>query len=492
MDQTNQDPKWIVLKRVVDSEAKFLQEGPYTLEKVLELIQVGEITYSDFIWTDGWSKWERIGDRPEFELKKREETVLPPSNSKFEFPSAEEMLKEILVQSRVDWKEILGQGEEEEEEFELQIDRDERSTERKSSDYENSKSASKNTTSFSEDPTAETGTVATGFMSGRTFRLWALAMVVVLIFGLSMGLLFHKKLRESFLSWYQTVQERGAKEDLQEEDLQEESFKVEERVRPTAQPKEAHAPLVPATLMTVKQIKTRQGRHFLVLRTDAFNGEEIRLIFQAATGKVLKYKSFYGEFRVKSNGGGFVEIDLSPYGLGDGEYVVEARTQRVKDRRTLFVGNRRDGNFDQLLSDFRKEISFYQQQEKTELYGLIRQLETRSVELALNARNYRREKSRAWTDFYLRWRGSSKRIHHENFNLTRKSRYKNYAFPQKWIELRQLRERLLELASKFHATATRIYPEQGADLLKIGEEIRKLVVDVRLGKNHIAHLSGWR
>lgn len=55
------DDSWIVLqKKVRGTKVSYEQKGPYLTERVKELLQLGEIQYSDFIWREGQKEWRRI------------------------------------------------------------------------------------------------------------------------------------------------------------------------------------------------------------------------------------------------------------------------------------------------------------------------------------------------------------------------------------------------------------------------------------------------
>lgn len=55
------DDSWIVLqKKSQGAKVSYEQKGPYLSERVKELLQLGEIQYSDFIWREGQKEWRRI------------------------------------------------------------------------------------------------------------------------------------------------------------------------------------------------------------------------------------------------------------------------------------------------------------------------------------------------------------------------------------------------------------------------------------------------
>ncbi len=59
---------WVLLKKTkADGPAKYLQEGPYSTEEVLNQIYSGVVQYSDYAWKKGFDKWVRIGFVPDFD-----------------------------------------------------------------------------------------------------------------------------------------------------------------------------------------------------------------------------------------------------------------------------------------------------------------------------------------------------------------------------------------------------------------------------------------
>lgn len=59
---------WILLRNIeVDGKHKFEQMGPYSIEQVLELVDKGKATFSDYVWRTGFDNWVSLGKVDKFE-----------------------------------------------------------------------------------------------------------------------------------------------------------------------------------------------------------------------------------------------------------------------------------------------------------------------------------------------------------------------------------------------------------------------------------------
>ncbi len=66
--QDKQTPDWVLLKKVkTEKSSEFKQIGPFTVAQVIELIDQGEVRFSDFAWKKGYPTWAKISEVKEFE-----------------------------------------------------------------------------------------------------------------------------------------------------------------------------------------------------------------------------------------------------------------------------------------------------------------------------------------------------------------------------------------------------------------------------------------
>lgn len=87
---------WVVLKEVQeDGKPKFLQDGPFSTDEVLEKVQSGELRYSDHCWREGFSSWRLIREEPLLQaaaaVSSSFEEFSPPTQAAVELPRLEDI-----------------------------------------------------------------------------------------------------------------------------------------------------------------------------------------------------------------------------------------------------------------------------------------------------------------------------------------------------------------------------------------------------------------
>ena len=88
--QNSLEEEWVLL---IGQDDGFLQKGPFKLSEVKQLIQKGELKYSDFIWKEGMSEWTLVS-----EMFGRREQDKNPEESR-EAPAGEEASEEELLKN---------------------------------------------------------------------------------------------------------------------------------------------------------------------------------------------------------------------------------------------------------------------------------------------------------------------------------------------------------------------------------------------------------
>lgn len=63
-----EEADWILLRALeVDGKQKYEQMGPFNIEQVLELVDKGKITFSDYVWRTGFEQWVPLGKVDQFD-----------------------------------------------------------------------------------------------------------------------------------------------------------------------------------------------------------------------------------------------------------------------------------------------------------------------------------------------------------------------------------------------------------------------------------------
>lgn len=80
------DRPWVCLQRKSETGFEFGTSGPFSTEDIRLSLQEGVISYSDYVWRDGFGEWKRIGALEDFnrrlaEVRERRERRQPEKNT---------------------------------------------------------------------------------------------------------------------------------------------------------------------------------------------------------------------------------------------------------------------------------------------------------------------------------------------------------------------------------------------------------------------------
>jgi hypothetical protein len=71
-ESLNTEKVWVVLKHVRLPEGiKTKQDGPFNIDEVKTKLRKGDLSFDDYIWTDGMADWYRLGHLEDFSLVER-------------------------------------------------------------------------------------------------------------------------------------------------------------------------------------------------------------------------------------------------------------------------------------------------------------------------------------------------------------------------------------------------------------------------------------
>jgi hypothetical protein len=102
---SDSDQEWIVLIRFEESEGlRFKQEGPYTTAAVRELLRNGKMKPSDHVWQKGFSSWVPVCRRDEFSasLWNLQDESVPLLKEVVETPAPEIPRRPVLPEPDID------------------------------------------------------------------------------------------------------------------------------------------------------------------------------------------------------------------------------------------------------------------------------------------------------------------------------------------------------------------------------------------------------
>lgn len=91
--QTLKERPWVCLQRKHEASFEFVTQGPFSEEELKRAILAGKLSYSDYVWRDGFKEWRRIGSLPEFN---RRVTQPPPKIPPLPDLPGEEVVKNVV------------------------------------------------------------------------------------------------------------------------------------------------------------------------------------------------------------------------------------------------------------------------------------------------------------------------------------------------------------------------------------------------------------
>jgi hypothetical protein len=102
------DRPWVCLQRKSETGFEFGTSGPFSTQDVNLMIQEGLISYSDYVWRDGFGEWRRIGSLEDFnrrlsearERKDRRGATGPDAMPPLPEIPAQELIKNVVEMKR--------------------------------------------------------------------------------------------------------------------------------------------------------------------------------------------------------------------------------------------------------------------------------------------------------------------------------------------------------------------------------------------------------
>jgi len=506
--------EWIVLVKIRNQgESKFVQQGPFSTDEIKNNIQSGQYRYNDFVWKKGFEKWERIGDLADFSFKGETQILSLASLAQLKFPEDSEDAPSIKIQKRknVPQPEKRSQAL---DEFTKTAIATQKTTKKiifekthgltgaiksQSVNYKPQINNQENSDSIEFD-TAKTRTIIQRSTKKKRRQLNK-AIQSGLLFVIGGGLII--------------ILQGIVKNDTAEmpaEKPQELSSRAPSGAPPQRRPevkKEIVKISTTETQVTLpakeetkiamplpRPIVVRKGKAFVKFKTIDINGknpkivlssnaaedEPIRVKIKGATGELLGLPSFSWENNIRRKRGPEPEILLKGLGMSPGFYFMTAElAEATAETGKIFIGSKKD--FSRKIEEHRKLISFRQQQEKKQLFRLLSDLTSQADVLFLRYKSS--SNLSEFAQFLNGWRSKVQRISSDEFRSFGQRTRNNYAFPETWQEVKDMKERLLAEAKKLESSFDSSRKAAADVSMTVITEIQKLL-------QKIAELSGWK
>lgn len=90
---------WVLLVKKAPNKKGYIQKGPFSTEQIREMLQAGDILYTDHIWKKGMSEWKKVSSIEEFNPPTPVWDLPPPPQVFPPLPdsqSGKELLKKVI------------------------------------------------------------------------------------------------------------------------------------------------------------------------------------------------------------------------------------------------------------------------------------------------------------------------------------------------------------------------------------------------------------
>lgn len=378
-DQRNTTPasvvepgKWIVLAKSVEDtkvgNQAYNQKGPYTREQILQLIQDGDIRWTDHVWTQGMTAWARISTVKEFndsiDFKKDPEVTATPSVST-PVASAVTTTTATSAPAAVSTPPVSVEP----------------------------VSVVANEKTHVKGPSIEDASTATGIvltekfwnqkrfiMYGGTFA--AIGLVVIL------SVMFSTKPSESDRE-PQSVEPVAA---------------ITAPPPPPSPPPQPVAPPAPApdpAFVKIIPMKLDSPNPQLAFETNIPVGEALTITVTAKKGQILELAKFEKTTQIARQSDVVPTLDMTKWNLPSGAYVVNAESKEANSRQEIFIGLK-NRQFQTKLDAHNKRVKMQAQAERRELLAFSKRVQVLASRLE-KAYVKNRNNPKAWQKFYKPW-----------------------------------------------------------------------------------------
>ncbi|OQW48605.1 MAG: hypothetical protein A4S09_04190 [Proteobacteria bacterium SG_bin7] len=244
-------------------------------------------------------------------------------------------------------------------------------------------------------------------------------------------------------------------------------------------------PIKPRTttpFVKIKPVELNGKSPKLRFSSNANEGEVIKFSIRGMTGEILDKPSFKIERTVKRRRGKDPEVNLRDLGVTAGYFTIEAELAGAKSILDhIFVGSKK--NFEGQVRNYRKEVAYRQQWEKKTLVRIASDISDLTKEIF--EKYMELDSSKEWQEFFSDWRRRVKGADSGEMRSISLRNQNEYAYPDVWIDLRSLRQRIVSEAEEMNSAFLASRRTASSPNRKLLEEANNLA-------NRAGDLSGWR
>lgn len=500
------DQPWVLLVR--SEGQKFHQRGPYAKNLVEKWLKNGEIKYTDYAWTSGMSKWEKLGSLKEFNPKGDfltfEDTFPGEKITQPESVTSEELLNSVMeMQTAVTTTEIQPEVEVGENEAALYgesvVETEPSISHRKiapnvSSRLEKVKSKEK----------SKRGTKPSKVK--WKLQLSAVFLLLVVVIGFFVWKKTTIKLPDFSKLFAElravkpvpqpmppvVVEKKNEPESESEPELEPVLSKAPPIPEPEksveATPPPVAVPLPPApkeainkepTFVNISKKYLDEASQRLILETDASYHYPLRMKISAKIGEVLDVLRIERDVLIRWKEGGQPEFSLKE--LPWGNYHVEVDYKTIHAEADFFLG-KSNSEFQAELKSHKKKISYGFQQERAKLFQALKDIE----ELSREMKKLANKKNSPWVKNTKKWQKQLTPLGTQEIKVASKMKGKETLFfPQEWKDFGDLKT---QLNNQIKAGG-RLLKQSKAN--ELSDNLDKLNKDIKNMRARSASLSLW-
>jgi hypothetical protein len=400
--------EWVLL--VKGKEKKRVQKGPFSVAEIRDMLRVGKLKVSDYVWRKGMKEWYRLQSFPEFFEEKKSAPPVPSSSD------VSDLLKNVLELQQASVPPELPPTEAHGPDL-VKAKKDPR---------EEAEDLIKTRVGFRLPPKAKAQAIAT-----RKFRLSFVQKVALGAFVLIIG--SGLVLRHHFGRLAEVLESTEGKRKV--------SAPAPTSVpRPviavpavtTAPRQQVVAPSAPSPTPESKRppsyLRVDRLGDKIRLSTDASSHFSATLEFASEVGQIV---GAYSQHRILQRSER--EIDLSALKWPRAYYRVEARIGDQKAETRVFVGGDEAG-FAKDLSDYNKSLTYKILEERIEFIRTSERVlsQVRSFERILS----RAGDSKAWQRDYGPWRTQFLKTKRGTLKSIQRKNRNNYVLAPIWWDLK--------------------------------------------------------
>lgn len=500
---------WVVLqvsKDEVGAYKNFTQRGPYSTAEVKAKIQLGEVSYRDYVWTEGMKKWEAIASLEAFNTGTAA-VGFDPVDPTEEFDSSdvsEEWLQGIEVQKRpqVLKEEVVPEEAEGLDLLSAQMRGREKVRQAKESSSGQPKGEVEVEDIFDDDEVEAPSSLIWSRLLIRA------GLLSVIVFASALYLLRSvepdkeelQSPEAKVLAQKPSQEQRprsaeppsparaGATQEAAPKVKRVEPQKPPEAVKvkqaKVVAPKPPPVPKKEASYLRIAPSKLSGADPRLIFKTDASYHYPVRVFLAAEAGDIIQWNGYFREVTVKTSAGELPSLELSSLNLKPGLYTVWAHLGKVKaERQRIFVGAR-NKEFIKELKDHKKRLSVWQQKEKRRLFRAAKGVEDLSKELRQLLVKSTGSHS-AWTKAYNKWNRSWRKNRSRLASVGSRATAARVLYPLVWMELRDRLDDLQDMA----VNAGKSVPQKNPAMQRASVGAVNQVTQL---KQRVAELSLWR